>query len=153
TRSSESSSDRITLSPPVRRFGSAIASQQGNATMKRHAAKATRLLGVTALLPLVLASPRFAQTVPDTAKELIALEDEWRAARIKGDVALLERLYAKELRITGTNGSVIDRTTDINGFASGAIKPESIERSDMRISVYGDAAIVSGRDDVKGRYN
>src|SRR5262249_18289587 len=114
---------------------------------------ATRLLGVTALLPLVLASPRFAQTVPDTEKELIALEDEWRAARIKGDVAFLERLYAKELRITGTNGSVIDRTTDINGFASGAIKPESIERSDMRISVYGDAAIVSGRDDVKGRYN
>jgi ketosteroid isomerase-like protein len=68
-------------------------------------------------------------------------------------VAFLERLYAQDMRITGADGSVIDRATDIAGFASGAIKPESIERSDMRISIYGDAAVVIGRDDLKGSYN
>jgi ketosteroid isomerase-like protein len=122
-------------------------------TMKWRAAKAARRLGLTALLALVFALRGVAQTATDTEKELIAIEDEWRTARMKGDVAFLERLYGKDLRITGTDGSVIDRTTDIAGFASGAIKPESIERSDMRISVYGDAAIVIGRDDLKGRYN
>lgn len=121
--------------------------------MKRCAAQAARRLGATTFLALVLALPCVAQMPTDTEKELIAIEDEWRTARLKGDVAFLERLYAQDLRITGTDGSLIDRTTDIAGFASGAIRPESIERSDMRISIYGDAAVVIGRDDLKGRYN
>ena len=121
--------------------------------MKRSSAQSARQLGVMTLLALVLALPCCAQKATDTEKELIAIEDEWRTARIKGDVAFLERLYAQDLRITGANGSVIDRATDIAGFASGAIKPESIERSDMRISIYGDAAVVIGRDDLKGSYN
>ncbi len=121
--------------------------------MKRPSPQSARRLGVMTWLPLVLALPCCAQKATDTEKELIAIEDEWRTARIKGDVAFLERLYAPELRFTGANGAVIDRATDIAGFASGAIKPESIERSDMRISIYGDAAVVIGRDDLKGSYN
>ena len=62
-------------------------------------------------------------------------------------------IYAPELRITGADGSVIERNTDIARFASGAIKPQSMEREDMRITVYGDAAVVIGRDNLKGSYN
>jgi hypothetical protein len=91
--------------------------------------------------------------VADAEKELARIEDEYRTARLRGDVGFLERLYAPELHITGTNGSIIERNADIAGFASGAIKPESIDRSEMRTSIYGDAAVVIGRDDLKGRYN
>ena len=97
--------------------------------MKRPSAQSARRLGVMTLLALVLALPCFAQTATDAEKELIAIEDEWRTARIKGDVAFLERLYAQDMRITGADGSVIDRATDIAGFASGAIKPN---RSSVR---------------------
>jgi len=31
-------------------------------------------------------------------------------------------------------------------FTLSAIKPESIEPSEMRVSIYGDAAVVIGRD-------
>jgi len=89
----------------------------------------------------------------DQQQELTRLEEQWRTARINGDVGFLESLYAPELKLTGTDGSIIDRDADIAGFRSGAIKPDSIEREDMRILVYGDAAIVTGRDNLSGRYN
>jgi len=34
-----------------------------------------------------------------TEKELRTLQDEWAAARIKGDVEFLERFYAQDLRL------------------------------------------------------
>lgn len=106
-----------------------------------------------ALVCLLL--PGSAQQVgtADQQQELTRLGDQWRTARINGDAGFLETLYAPELRITGTGGSIIDRDTDIAGFRSEAITLDSIEREDMRILVYGDAAIVIGRDNLSGRYN
>jgi ketosteroid isomerase-like protein len=115
--------------------------------------ESVRQLGFAAVLAFVVALPCLGQTVADAEQELARIEGDWRTARLNGDVGFLERLYAPELRITGTDGSIIERNADIAGFASGAIKPESIDRSEMRISIYGDAAVVIGRDDLKGRYN
>jgi ketosteroid isomerase-like protein len=83
---------------------------------------------------------------------LIKLQNEWATARIKGDVAFLERLYAKEFRITAMDGSVVDRARDIDVFASGEMKPQAINDEDMKVAVYGETAIVTGIEDVKGTY-
>jgi Domain of unknown function (DUF4440) len=99
-----------------------------------------RRLGFAAVLVLVVALPCFGQTVADAEKELARIEGDWPTARLNGDVGFLERLYAPELRITGTDGSIIERNADIAGFASGAIKPESIDRSEMRIAIYGQSS-------------
>jgi hypothetical protein len=84
--------------------------------------------------------------------ELLALQKEWAKARIKGDVAFLERLYAKEFWITSMNGSVVSRAVDIGVFASGDMKPETIVDEDMKVTVYQNFAIVTGREILKGTY-
>ena len=85
-------------------------------------------------------------------REIVRLEQAWRDARVAGDTAFLQSFYAKELRIQGTNGAVITRDQDIAGFASGAIRPEFIRAEEMHVALYGDVAVVTGRDHMKGTY-
>jgi ketosteroid isomerase-like protein len=84
--------------------------------------------------------------------ELLELQNQWARARIRGDVQFLERLYAKEFWITAMNGSLVTREQDIGVFASGDMKPKTITNEDMKVSVYGDIAIVVGQENVKGTY-
>lgn len=85
-------------------------------------------------------------------REIVRLEQAWRDARVARDTAFLQLLYAKELRIQGTNGAAIGRDEDIAGFASGAIRPEFIRAEEMHVALYGDIAVVTGRDHMKGTY-
>ena len=71
---------------------------------------------------------------------------------INGNVAFLDSLYAKEFRVQGTNGKVISRADDIAGFASGDIRPELITAEEMQVAIYGDVAVVTGLDHLKGNY-
>jgi ketosteroid isomerase-like protein len=85
-------------------------------------------------------------------QEILRLEQAWRDARVARDTAFLQSFYAKELRIQGANGVVIGREQDIAGFASGAIRPEFIRAEEMHVTLYGDVAVVTGRDHLKGTY-
>jgi hypothetical protein len=81
--------------------------------------------------------------------ELLELQKQWASARIAGDVAFLERFYAKEFWITSMSGSVVTREQDIGVFASREMKPETIVDEDMTVTVYDDFAIVAGRENLK----
>lgn len=94
----------------------------------------------------------WAQAPDQTRQELIQLQNEWATARVKGDVGFLEKLYAEEFRITAMNGSVVSRDADIAVFATRDMKPEIIEDDDMRVSLYDQVAMVTGREHVKGTY-
>lgn len=109
-------------------------------------------VAATGLLGLMVLVPGWAQSPSDLEKELITLQHDWGVARIKGDVGFLEDLYAKEFRVTAMNGSVVERDADIAVFASGAMKPESITDDEMKVSLYGDVAVVTGRENLKGTY-
>lgn len=87
-----------------------------------------------------------------TEKELLKIQDEWAAARVNRDVQYLEKLYAKEFRITNMGGSSVTREQDISNFASGDLKPESVVDEDMKVAVYDKTAIVTGVEKVKGAY-
>jgi ketosteroid isomerase-like protein len=50
------------------------------------------------------------------------------------------------------NGTIVERDADIARFASGELKPESITDEDLKVSVYDDVAIVTGRENMKGPY-
>lgn len=109
------------------------------------------LLSIAAALCFAIVS----NAQPPTAKieqELIQIQKDWAEARVKRDVAFLEKLYAKELRITALDGNIIERAADIADFASGDLKPEIARNDDLKISVYGETAIVSGIEYVKGTY-
>jgi|tagenome__1003787_1003787.scaffolds.fasta_scaffold20725300_2 ketosteroid isomerase-like protein len=96
------------------------------------------------------------QADAQTKRELLALQDRWAEARIKGDVDFLEHFYAQEFRIQAMNGNVATRSEDIAMFDRvrrgdpNTITPQYIHDVDMGVSVYCDTAVVTGVENLKG---
>jgi ketosteroid isomerase-like protein len=94
----------------------------------------------------------------DTEMVLLALHEQWAAARVDGDVAFLERFYGQELRLQQADGSIVQRNDDIELFNRAGkgdaevVKPEYIRHVDMRITRYGETAMVTGVENLKGTY-
>ena len=89
--------------------------------------------------------------------DLLALQDQWAEARVKGDTAFLERLYAPELRLQVMDGSVVKRQDDIALFDrtrgdQNTVRADYIREEGMDVSVYCDTGIVTGVEHVKGTY-
>lgn len=93
-----------------------------------------------------------ARASEEARNELIRIQNEWAAARVKPDIAYLERLYAREFRVQNIAGSVVSREADIDVFASGKLKPDFVRDEDMDVSLYGDTAVVTGVENVGGTY-
>lgn len=85
-------------------------------------------------------------------KELIKIQNDWAEARVRRDVAFLEKLYAAEFHITNIGGNVVERAADIVNFTSGDLKPEIVKNEEMKVALYGKTAIVTGIEYVKGTY-
>ncbi|MBV8971670.1 MAG: nuclear transport factor 2 family protein [Sphingomonadaceae bacterium] len=107
---------------------------------------------MTAGLIVVAEAGAAAAPPADDVAAITALEDAWRQARIDGDTAFLERFYAAEFRVQGMDGRVVPRADDIGLFARREVRPESIRHGPLDIRVYGDSAVVTGVDDMKGCY-
>jgi ketosteroid isomerase-like protein len=110
------------------------------------------VIGLCGSLSLAIAAAQPPSATEDTVKELLALQHQWAAARVKRDVAFLESFYAKEFRITSMDGSVVSRAVDIGVFASGEMKPESVTDENMEVLTYDDVAVVTGLEKVRGTY-
>ena len=87
-----------------------------------------------------------------TAAELLSLQDQWAKARIAQDVSFLESFYRPDFRVISLDGSQVSRADDIANFATKILKPESIVDRDMDVRIYGDTAVVTGREDLRGTY-
>ena len=53
---------------------------------------------------------------------------------------------------TGIDGRVVARPDDIALFARREVRPEFITPSEMAVAVYGDTALVTGVDHLRGTY-
>lgn len=107
-------------------------------------------IGLSGMMMTPMASLAQATGAPE--KELLKIQNEWAAARVERNVPYLERLYAKEFRVQNMNGSITPREADIAAFATGDLKPNYVRNEDMAVSVYGDAALVTGIENVGGTY-
>jgi ketosteroid isomerase-like protein len=65
---------------------------------------------------------------------------------------VIDRLEADDFIFIGPDGHVWDKAQDIASIKSGDVVFESINLDDVKVRVFGDAAVVSGRSTVKGRY-
>ncbi len=106
-----------------------------------------RLLSV--LLPVLLVPPLALPTVapnqePD-ATEFTELEKLWNEAHLGGDAEALDRLWADDLVVTVPGMAPMSKD-GVLGFArSGRMVFTRYETSDLRVRVYGEAAVVTGR--------
>ena len=106
------------------------------------------------LLAAVFASaslPAFSQDKkPSNSVEqvVLKLEQQWEDALVKSDVPALERIYDDSLIYTHSNGGTDNKSTYVGKIKSGATKYQTMKRDDIKVSVYGNSAVVTCHWDV-----
>ena len=99
---------------------------------------------------MLLAPPAHAQGARTPEQELIAVENDWNEAVIKRDVSALRQFYADEYVSTDSEGMVWNKAQDIAIDTAGASRLTSFKLEDLKVHVYGDVAVVTGRSATKG---
>lgn len=80
--------------------------------------------------------------------ELIALQDEWMAAWLRGDGDRLAEIIADEFTLTSARSDqLVDKQRWLALATSGRVVGKSFEYRDFVVNVFGDAAVVKSRMD------
>src|SRR5213082_2321573 len=79
------------------------------------------------------------------------LDNERIQAQIHADAAALERIYADDFIGVGPSGTVRTKPQVIADFTSGDLKFQSITIDGVRVRVYGDAVVETGRSTMDGQ--
>ena len=107
------------------------------------------LLGIVSLFAL---STVRAQDASSTERELIKLENTWSAAWQKNDSAFLQKLYVDEYLSSNSDGTTYTKAQDVASAKSGEFRLESFDLGDLKVHVYGDTAVVTGRNTIKATW-
>ena len=78
------------------------------------------------------------------AIELSRLEHVWNEAHVRGNANALDSLWTDDLVVIVPNMQVMSKQDVMGIMRSGHMKFKHYQTSDLRIRVYGDAAVVSG---------
>ena len=84
------------------------------------------------------------QAAADVA-ELTRLERVWTDAHLHGDAKALDTLWDGDLVVSAPRMQVLTRADALAAARSGRMRFDRYETSDLRVRVYGDSAIVTGR--------
>ena len=106
-----------------------------------------KFLGLMAILLLVAC--RSAQG--DDERALTKLVQDLNVALAKADMGFLERALHKDFVLTNSKGTIEDRAAYLANRKTGRIQYESKKSDELRVRVYANCAIVTGRDIEKGK--
>ena len=81
----------------------------------------------------------------DAEKEVAKLSKQMTDAFVKGDMAFADGVTADDWMIIVGNGSVGDKSQLLKNVKDGTLKYEVLDKSEMKVRVYGEAAVVTGR--------
>ncbi len=84
--------------------------------------------------------------------QLKDLSREWMKAEVSGDVAYIEHTLADDFLAIGPRGYMLNKEDWLARYRSGDLKNDSLSLDDVRVRVYGDAAVVTGIELQKGTY-
>jgi len=94
-----------------------------------------------------------AQTETESVEqELIRLEKEWAEAWVKSDLAFHDRIMADDYTWTSPWGAVFIKADNFALIKSGEDVITSWVLSEVKVRVYGNAAVVTGRSTIKETY-
>jgi ketosteroid isomerase-like protein len=82
-------------------------------------------------------------------QEISQLEKGMQDAMLKGETALFEKVATDDYLVINPMGVVGTKAQAVAGASN--IKMESFSADDVKVRVYGDAAVVTGRATVKGQ--
>lgn len=87
-----------------------------------------------------------------TEQELLALETAWDDAVAAKDTTALERIIADDFVMIGADGTVSDKRLLIAGITDPQLQIEPFHTEDVRVRVYGNVAVLTGRYSQRGRW-
>ena len=99
------------------------------------------------------AAPARAQGAAGVEEQIKKMEQDRAAAVVKADVATLEGLTSDDYVLINANGQVSNKAETMSMIKTGKIKLTANEVSDMKVRVYGDTAVVTGKSTAKGSIN
>ena len=83
-------------------------------------------------------------------QELLKLEQDWANALVKADLTFLEGIFTEDWTATDQDGAFYSRAQYLAYLKSGEEVSSSLVFDDMKVRIYGDAAVVTGRSTFKG---
>jgi ketosteroid isomerase-like protein len=84
-------------------------------------------------------------------EEIRKLDRERIQAQVNADSVTLDRIYADDFIGIGPSGTLRTKKEVLADFASGSLKFQSITTDEVRIRVYGNAAVETGISTMKGQ--
>jgi ketosteroid isomerase-like protein len=87
------------------------------------------------------------------AMQIEQLEEARNQAILRGDAASIEKMTSDDYTFITLKGELRTKAEIVKGFASGSFKYQSRTISDLKVRVYGDTAVVTGRSIQKGAEN
>lgn len=108
------------------------------------------LLTFSSILLAAMSSPTVAAHQDGRPEQdrvaLTQIQQDLAKAWVRGDRMTIERIIAPEWRSTGPNGSSSDRASVFGDvFEKRVHRIRRLEIDDVRVQVFGDAAVVTGR--------
>ncbi len=89
----------------------------------------------------------------NTEQQVRALAQEWIAAELRGDSALLDRTLADDFVAVGPRGFTLTKQEWIQRLQSGALHYDALTLDEARVRVYGsDTAIMVARETQAATY-
>jgi len=85
--------------------------------------------------------------------EIKKLEELRNQAILHGDVAALDRMTSDDYTFVTLRGEMRTKQEILKGFASGSFHYESRQVFDLKVRVYGNTAVVTGRSVQRGMEN
>jgi ketosteroid isomerase-like protein len=94
-----------------------------------------------------------AESSAEVEKLILKMEDELNRAIEKRDISALDRIYGDSL-IWMARGDVLNKAQVLDGFRSGTLASQGpVVHDDLKVRVYGDTAVLSGRAKTQVLYN
>ena len=88
----------------------------------------------------------------DQAGQLERLGEEWAAAELQSDGAALREILADDFIGVGPRGFTLTRDQWLSRHDAGSLRYESFGLDEVRMRLYGDAAITVCRQSAEGVY-
>jgi ketosteroid isomerase-like protein len=112
--------------------------------------KRSLMMGGLLVLAAVFA-PAQAQSQRGVVEEIRKVDRERIQAQVNADRVALDRIYADDFIGIGPSGTLRTKKEVLSDFSSGSLKFQSITTDDVRIRVYGNAAVETGLSTMKGQ--
>ena len=106
------------------------------------------------LLAFFSMGPATAQRAKDDSQEtkLLVMEHLWNEAQLNHDSRALDGLIGANFINTEYDGEVSDKAKFLSDIKDPQFKPTNLTIQDLKVSMYGDSAVVAGIYHTKGTY-